>query len=217
LIEKMKKSASLMLLILLFVLAPMLTAFNAANAAPIGWGKNYKLSTLNKSEVKNLKGERLGEIEDFVMDPLSGRIAFVILSHAGTVGMGQKVKIIPYEFLSFDETGKNFILDASKEDLTSPIEVKNLQGEKLGEIGDFVIDSQGRIPFVTLSHEGKMIIIPYSAFSIQQTGNFFVLDASEEKLASAPVVDEKEDSIDQAKAKEIYRYFGQTPYWTDEF
>jgi hypothetical protein len=62
-----------------------------------------------------------------------------------------------------------------------------------------------------------MIIIPYSAFSIQPTGNFFVLDASEEKLASAPVVDEKEDSIDQAKAKEIYRYFGQTPYWTEEF
>ena len=55
-----------------------------------------------------------------------------------------------------------------------------------------------------------MIIIPYSALSIRQTGNFFVLDASEEKLASAPVVDEKEDSIDQAKAEEIYRYFGQS-------
>ena len=138
-----------MLLTFLFVLAPMLTGFNTAGT-PVGWGKTYKLSTLNKSEVKNPKGERLGEIEDFVMDPLRGRIAFVILSHAGTVGMGHKVKIIPYEFLSFDETGKNFILDVSKEDLTSPIEVKNLQGEKLGEIEDFVIDSQGRIPFVTL-------------------------------------------------------------------
>jgi sporulation protein YlmC with PRC-barrel domain len=212
--KKMKKSAPLILLISLFVLAPLLTAFDTA---PIGWGKNYKLSTLNNSEVKNLKGEGLGKIEDFVMDPLRGRIAFVILSHAGTVGMGQKVKVIPYEFLSFDETGRNFILDASKEDLTSPIEVKNLQGEKIGEIEDFVIDSQGRIPFVALSHGGKIIVIPYSAFSIQQTGNFFVLDASEEKLASAPVVDEKEDSIDQAKAKEIYRYFGQTPYWTEEF
>ena len=214
----MKKSTPfLIILIFLFVLAPMLTAFNAANAAAIGWGKNYNLSTLNKSEVKNLKGERLGEIEDFMMDPLRGRVAFVILSHAGTLGRGQKVKIIPYEFLSFDETGKNFILEANKEDLTSPIEVKNLQGERIGEIEDFIIDSQGRIPFVTLSHGGKTIIIPYSVFSIEQTGNFFVLDASEEKLASAPVVDEKEDSIDQAKAKEIYRYFGQTPYWTEEF
>ena len=68
-----------MLLIFLFGLAPMLTAFNAA---PVGWGKNYKLSALNKSEVKNLKGEGLGEIEDFVMDLQNGRIAWVIFCGA---------------------------------------------------------------------------------------------------------------------------------------
>jgi len=139
----------------------------------------------------------------------------VIFSHMGMTGLGQKVKIIPYEFLSLDETGKNFVLDVSKEDLTLSIEVKNLQGEKLGEIGDFVIDSMGRIPFVLLSHGAKMIFIPYDALSIE--GNFFVLDATQEKLASAPAVGEREDSIDQSKAKEIYRYFGQTPYWTEEF
>ena len=139
----------------------------------------------------------------------------VIISHAGMAGIGQKVKIIPYEFLSFDETGKNFTLDVSKEDLLSPMEVKNLRGEKLGEIGDLVIDSQGRIPFVLLSHGGKTIVIPFGSLSI--AGNYFVLDASDEKLASAPAVDEKEDSIGQAKAAEIYRYFGQAPYWTEEF
>jgi sporulation protein YlmC with PRC-barrel domain len=170
---------------------------------------------LNKSEVKNLKGERLGQIEDFVMDPQGGRIAWVIFSHVGVVGMGHKIKIIPYEFLSLDERGENFILDVSKEDLTSPMEVKNLQGERLGEIGDLVIDSQGRIPFVMLSHGGKTVVIPYSALSMER--NYFVLDASEEKLASAPAVGEKEESIDQAKAAEIYRYFGQVPYWTEEF
>lgn len=203
-----------MVVVFLFALASNLGAFNRAGR-PSSWGKTYRLSTLNKSEVKNLKGEMLGEIEDFVMDLQGGRIALVIFSHVGMAGMGRKVKIIPYEFLSFDETGKNFVLDVSKEDLASPIEVKNLQGEKLGEIGDFIIDFQGRVPFVMLSHVGKMIVIPYSALSIE--GNFFVLDASEEKMASAPVVDEKEDSIDQAKAKEIYRYFGETPYWTEEF
>lgn len=206
-----------MLLVFLFILASILLAFNTAGKTadtPSGWGKTYKLSTLNKSEIKNLKGEKLGEIEDFVMDPQGGRIAFVIFSHAGTVGMGQKVKIIPYEFLSIDETGKNFILDVSKEDLTSPIEIRNLQGEKFGEIEDFVIDSQGRIPFAMLSHGEKMIVIPYSALSIG--GNSFVMDASEEKLASAPAIGEEEGSINQAKAEEIYRYFGQNPYWTAE-
>lgn len=203
-----------MLFVFLFVFAPILLAFNTAGMQ-VGWGKTYKLSTLNKSEVKNLNGEILGEIEDFVMDPQSGRIALVIFSHVGMVGTGHKVKIIPYEFLSFDEGEKTFILDASKEDLASPIEVKNLQGEKIGEIEDFVIDSQGRIPFVILSHAGKTIVIPYRALSIE--GKFFVLDASEEKLASAPLIDGKEDSINQRTAEEIYRYFGQSPYWTAEF
>ena len=210
----MKKIVSVTVLISLFFCAPVLWALDRADRIS-GWGKTYKLSTLNKSEVKNLKGERLGQIEDFVMDLQNGRIAWVIFSHEGMVGMGQKVKIIPYEFLSFDETGKNFILDVSKEDLTSLMEVRNLQGERLGEIGDLVIDSQGRVPFVMLSHGGKTVVIPYSALSIGR--NYFVLDASEEKLASAPVVGEKEESIDQAKAAEVYRYFGQAPYWLEEF
>jgi sporulation protein YlmC with PRC-barrel domain len=135
---KMKKIVSVMVLISLLFWAPVLWALDRADRIS-GWGKTYKLSTLNKSEVKDLNGERLGQIEDFVMDPQGGRIAWVIFSHVGMAGLGQKVKIIPYEFLSLDETGKNFILDVSKEDLTSLVEVKNLQGERLGEINDLVI------------------------------------------------------------------------------
>ena len=129
----MKKIASVMLLAFLFLLSPILLAFkfNGPDAGtPGGWVKTFKLSTFNKSQIKNHKGEIIGEIEDFVMDLQGGRIALVIFSHMGMAGVGQKVKIIPYEFLSFDETGKNFVLSVSKEDLTSSIEVKNLQGKK---------------------------------------------------------------------------------------
>lgn len=210
--KTIKKTGSLMVIVFLFLFAPILLAFNPA---PSSWGKTYKLSTLNQSEVKNSKGEILGKIEDFVLDPQGGRVALVIFSHPGVAGMGHKVKIIPYELLSYDETGKNFVLDISKEDLASPLEVKNLQGEKLGEIKDFVIDSRGRVPFAMLSHGGKMIAVPYSALWVEQGGSFFVMDANEEKLASAPAVGEKENSINQAKAREIYKYFGQSPYWTE--
>jgi len=194
--------------------APIFITLDAAERTT-SWGKTYKLSTLIKSEVRNLKGERFGQIEDFVMDPERGRIAWVIFSHLGVAGMGHKVKIIPYDFLSLDETGKYFILDISREDLLSPTEVKNLKQEKLGEIIDLIIDSEGRIPFVILSHAGKTILIPYPALSTER--NYFILDASEEKLASSPALGEKEESIDPLKAAEIYRYFGQVPYWAEEF
>jgi len=201
-------------ILFVFLLAPNLLAFRTADNPAARWSKTYKLSTFNKSQIKNPKGEIIGEIEDFVMDPRGGRIALVIFSHTGMAGMGHQVKIIPYEFLSFDETGKNFVLDVSKDDLTSPIEVRNLQGEKLGEIGDFIIDPQGRIPFVMLLHGGKMIFIPYGALSVD--GNSFVLDASREKLASAPGVGQQGDSVDRGQAEKIYRYFGQSPYWSSE-
>ncbi len=204
---KMKKRIPLILC--LIILVPILSAFNLPSG---DWGKNYKLSTLDKAIIKDSKGETLGEIEDFVMDPQNGRIVLVVFSDIGVAGMGHKVKIIPYEFLSFDERHKNFILDMKKRDLTSPIEVKNHQGEKLGEIVDFIIDFQGRIPFVILSHRGKMINVPYSALSVEETG--LILDASVEKLSSAPTPGSQEDSIDKTKAEEIYRYFGQSPYWT---
>jgi sporulation protein YlmC with PRC-barrel domain len=214
--KKMKNQASVILLIGLFFLPLNLYDLDAADRAS-GWGKVYKLSALNKSAVINIKGEKLGQVEDLVIDAKRGMIAFAIFSHAGVVGSGQKIKIIPYQFLYFDETGKNFILDADKEDLTSPLEVKNLSGDKLGEIQDFMTESGGRVRFVMLSHEGKMIPIPYSALAVGERGDSFVLDATREKLASAPAVEEKEESIDQGKAMEVYRYFGQTPYWVDEF
>jgi sporulation protein YlmC with PRC-barrel domain len=211
--EKMKRIVSVMLLLLFFE-TPILTTLDAAERTR-SWKNTHKLSTLIKSEVRNVKGERLGQIEDFVMEPQSGRIALVVFSHAGVAGMGQKVKIIPYDFLSLDEAGNYFTLDVSQKDLTSPTEVRNLKREKLGEIIDLIIDSQGRILFVMLSHVDKAIVIPYPALSVER--NYFVLDASEDKLASAPTVGEDEKSIDQLKAAEIYRYFGQVPYWTEEF
>ncbi len=212
----MKNHLSLILLFCLFSLPQPLFSSDAPDRIS-GWRKVYKLSALNKAAVINVKGEKLGQVEDLVIDPKRGMIAFAIFSHAGVVGSGQKIKIIPYQFLYFDETGKNFILDADKEDLTSPLEVKSLRGDKLGEIQDFITESGGRVRFVMLSHEGKMIPVPYSALAVGERGDSFVLDATREKLASAPAVEEKEESIDQAKAAEVYRYFGQTPYWLEEF
>src|SRR5512147_2442598 len=107
----MKNHLGVILLFCLFSLPQALFSLDAPDRIS-GWRKVYKLSALNKSAVMNVKGEKLGEVEDLVIDPKRGMIAFAIFSHAGMVGSGQKIKIIPYQFLYLDETGKNFILDA---------------------------------------------------------------------------------------------------------
>ena len=207
----MKKMKSFSALITFLFLTSIGLSNTSAEGAGV-LGKTYKLGTLNKVEVKNHQGEKLGEIEDFIMDAQSGRIVLAVLSHAGLAGMGQKVKIIPFALLFFDEREKIFLLNIRKEDLTSAILVKNLKGEDLGKIEDLVINAQGMIAFVILSHKKKSVIVPYAALSMDQAGRFFVLDASEEKLASVPPFGE--DSISQSQAEKIYRYFGLRPSWT---
>jgi sporulation protein YlmC with PRC-barrel domain len=99
-------------------------------------------------------------------------------------------------------------------------DVKNLQGEELGRITDFVIDSQGRVAFAILSHGGflrmgeKSVAIPFKALSYDRKGRHFVLDMSKDRLKSAPSFALR-DLYNEKWAGEDYRYFGQQPYWTE--
>ncbi len=187
---------------------------NKAVAGEVGGsGRAYKLSTLTKAEVRNYQGEKLGEIEDFVMDAQSGKIALVIFSHQGIAGLGQKIKIIPYALLVFNEAERVFLLNVAKEDLIPVVKVKNGKGEALGEIEDLMIDSRGRILFAILTHKEKSVVIPLPALSTDRTGNFLILEVDEEKLASAPLC--PEDSVSETQGEEIYRYFGQQSPWEE--
>jgi sporulation protein YlmC with PRC-barrel domain len=98
-------------------------------------------------------------------------------------------------------------------------EISNMQGEKLGDIDDIMVDPQGRIAFVTLGRGGvlgmgeKKVAIPYQALSHDPEGKKHTLNMSKDKLANAPSF-EKQEELNQARAEEIYRFFGVQPYWT---
>ncbi|HXZ38279.1 MAG TPA: PRC-barrel domain-containing protein, partial [Thermodesulfobacteriota bacterium] len=69
------------------------------------------------------------------------------------------------------------------------VHVKNPQGEMLGRITDLVMDEQGRVALVILSHGGflhineKETAIPLNALRYDQPDNRIILDISREKLA----------------------------------
>jgi len=98
--------------------------------------------------------------------------------------------------------------------------VKNPQGEELGRIQDIVIDSQGHVPFAVLDHGGywgmggKLVAVPFSALSFDTMGKHLVLNATKEKLDSAPAF-KTSDLADQKWAEDTYRFFGQQLYWME--
>ena len=73
--------------------------------------------TLIGDAVKNSQGEDLGQIEELMIDIDQGRVAYAVLSHGGTLGIGSKLFAIPWEALTVDTENKRFVLDIPREKL----------------------------------------------------------------------------------------------------
>jgi len=76
-------------------------------------------STLEGDTVRNSAGDNLGKVDEIMVDIPSGRIAYVVLSFGGVLGMGDKLFAVPWTALRVDEDEKCFILDVSKSTLES--------------------------------------------------------------------------------------------------
>jgi hypothetical protein len=67
--------------------------------------------------VVNAAGEKLGKIEDFMLDAGSGRIRYAVLSFGGVLGIGNKLFAVPPEALTFDAAHQRLTLDVERERL----------------------------------------------------------------------------------------------------
>ena len=76
--------------------------------------KSRSVSAMIGREVKNAAGERLGKIEDFVLDLGTGRIAYAVLSFGGFLHIGNKLFALPPKVLNFDEEQGDFIVNIDK-------------------------------------------------------------------------------------------------------
>jgi sporulation protein YlmC with PRC-barrel domain len=70
--------------------------------------------TLTGDEVINRQGEKLGTIEEIMLDVPTGRIAYAVLSSGGFLGIGDKLFAIPWRSLTLDPENKCFVLDIAK-------------------------------------------------------------------------------------------------------
>jgi sporulation protein YlmC with PRC-barrel domain len=73
--------------------------------------------TLQGNDVINTQSEKLGSIEDIMIDVRTGRVAYAVLSFGGILGLGEKLFAIPWGALTLDTDRKCFVLDVPKERL----------------------------------------------------------------------------------------------------
>ncbi len=119
----------------------------------------------------------------------------------------------------------NVAIGAYKDQDLIGLKVQSSGGEDLGRISSIAIDPQdGRVAFGVLTYGGfwgfgaKYVAVPLTVMDLKTDQNgkpdAFVLDMSKQQLASAPTF-EGNSLPDRKQVEEAYRFFGQTPYWTD--
>jgi len=106
--------------------------------------------------------------------------------------------------------------------------VRDPSGEPAGTIQDFVVDSNGHIDFVILSHgfydfygeyipyvpiPPQIVAVPFSAITIKPDEKIATLKISRSKLDFAPKFVES-DLNNRRWAENVYRYYGLQLYWT---
>ena len=103
--------------------------------------------------------------------------------------------------------------------------IYNLEGEKLGEIKDVMLDVDlGRVAYAVLSFGGflgmgdKLFAIPFEAFRIDPANERIVLNVPKETLKNAPGFDKDRwpSAADRAWATKIHQHYGYAPYWERE-
>lgn len=74
-------------------------------------------STIIGDAVVNRQDQKLGRIEDIMLDSESGEIRYAVMSAGGILGIGEKFFAIPWKALHLDKTENRFLLDVDAERL----------------------------------------------------------------------------------------------------
>jgi len=72
-------------------------------------------SRVKGTAVYNDGGERIGTVEDVVLDKLSNQIMFAALGFGGMLGVGEKYYPVPWAMLDYDEGKGGYIVPLNKD------------------------------------------------------------------------------------------------------
>lgn len=80
-------------------------------------GNLINAEKVHGTDVYNAQGEKLGSIEDLVLDKVEGRVQYAVLSFGGFLGLGDKHYPLPWEALKYDTLKKGYMVNLDKRQL----------------------------------------------------------------------------------------------------
>jgi len=69
------------------------------------------------TSVYNFAGEKLGTVEDIMLDKVSGKAIYAVMSFGGFLGIGEKYHPLPWSTLKYDEGKGGYVVNLDKRKL----------------------------------------------------------------------------------------------------
>lgn len=85
-----------------------------ADQTKITNGSLIASTRVNGTTVYNRAGDKLGTVEDVMIDKISGRAVYAIMSFGGFLGMGDKHHPLPWSVLDYDKKLEGYVVDLDK-------------------------------------------------------------------------------------------------------
>jgi len=98
-------------------------------------GQIQRASKIMGTTVNNLHNEKLGRVENIMLDLPSGRMLALIVASGGFLGIGDELSAIPPTALRFTADRENLQLDTTKETFSSAPHFKSNQWPDFGQPG----------------------------------------------------------------------------------
>lgn len=69
------------------------------------------------TEVYNQEGDNLGSIYTLMIDKVSGKVDYAVMSFGGFLGMGERYHPLPWRTLTYDTARGGYVVNLSREQL----------------------------------------------------------------------------------------------------
>lgn len=86
---------------------------------PSGHTEVIRAKKVIGTSVKNSAGEKIGQIEDIVLDKLSNNIVYAVVGFGGFLGVNEKYHPVPWSALDYVESEDSYVVPYTKEQLNA--------------------------------------------------------------------------------------------------
>ena len=84
---------------------------------PAGHTTAIRASRVIGTDVYSTSGDKIGEIEDVMLDKMSNNVMFAVVGFGGFLGMGEKFHPIPWASLDYQKDKNGYVVPYSEDQL----------------------------------------------------------------------------------------------------